>query len=116
MKSIAKEIFLLLLRPLIFIQDLSNTARSIQMRKLLGGNIRIQYPFKVCGIENITVYNHVSIGPGATIYTTGAKLTFHPHVVIGPNLTIITGDHMHKVGRFIDTINGDEKTPNLEII
>ena len=36
---------------------------------------------------------NVSIGPGATIYTTGAKLIIKHHVVIGPNLTIITGDH-----------------------
>ena len=117
MKSISKELFLLLFRPLIYFQDLLYTARSLQMKKLLGGlgkNIRIQYPYKVCGVKNITMHDNVSIGPGSTIYTTGAKLTFHPHITIGPNLTIITGDHMHKVGRFIDSICGSEKTPDLD--
>lgn len=60
------------------------------------------------------MHDNVYIGPGSTIYTTGAKLTFHPHITIGPNLTIITGDHMHKVGRFIDTIGGEEKTPDMD--
>lgn len=46
--------------------------------------------------------NNVTIGPGATIYTTGAKLYFHHHVVVGPNLTIITGDHNASVlGNYI---------------
>ena len=46
--------------------------------------------------------DNVSIGPGATIYTTGAKLFFKHHVVVGPNLTIITDDHNASVlGNYI---------------
>lgn len=41
---------------------------------------------------------NVSIGPGATIYTTGAKLIIKQHVISGPNLTIITGDHKYMQG------------------
>lgn len=46
--------------------------------------------------------NNVTIGPGATIYTTGAKLIIKHHVIIGPNLTIITGDHnISVIGNYI---------------
>ena len=53
----------------------------------------------------------VSLGPGATIYTTGAKLKIKKHVISGPNLTIITGDHKYIPGRWIDSIKADEKEP-----
>lgn len=68
--------------------------KSRNINKLLGGGIRkIDYPYVIAGAKNIRMENNVTIGPGATIYTTGAKLYFHHHVVVGPNLTIITGDH-----------------------
>lgn len=51
----------------------------------------------------------VSIGPGATIYTTGAKLIIKKHVITGPNLTIITGDHKYIPGRWIDSVKANEK-------
>lgn len=52
---------------------------------------------------------NVSIGPGATIYTTRAKLIIKEHVISGPNLTIITGDHKYILGRWLDTVKGEEK-------
>ena len=52
---------------------------------------------------------NVSIGPGATIYTTGAKLIIKQHVISGPNLTIITGDHKYIAGRWLDSVSGEEK-------
>ena len=68
--------------------------KSYRINKLLGGGYRkIYYPFIISGIENICMDNNVSIGPGATIYTTGAKCIIKHHVIVGPNLTIITGDH-----------------------
>ena len=51
----------------------------------------------------------VNIGPGATIYTTGAKLIIKKHVISGPNLSIITGDHKYIVGRWLDSVTGEEK-------
>lgn len=51
----------------------------------------------------------VGIGPGATIYTTGAKLIIKQHVMSGPNLTIITGDHKYILGRWLDSVKGEEK-------
>lgn len=69
-----------------------------------GGKRRIQYPYHILGVENIIASENVSIGTGATIYTTRAKLIIKQHFVSGPNLTVITGDHMPMVGRFLDTI------------
>lgn len=77
--------------------------KSRNINKLLGGGVRkIDYPYVIAGAKNIRMENNVTIGPGATIYTTGAKLYFHHHVVVGPNLTIITGDHNASVlGNYI---------------
>lgn len=81
-----------------------------RMRKLLGGGNRsIQYPFNINGAENIVTDNNVSIGKGATIYTTRAKLIIKQHFIAGPNLTVITGDHMSILGRFLDTIRDSDK-------
>ena len=52
---------------------------------------------------------NVSIGPGATIYTTGAKLIIKQLVITGPNLTIITGDHKYIAGRWLDSVSAEEK-------
>lgn len=55
------------------------------------------------------MYEPSSIGPGATIYTTGAHLIIKQHFVCGPNLTIITGDHKYIPGRWLDSITSEEK-------
>ena len=68
----------------------------------------IAWPYVIKGAENFVFSDNVSIGPGATIYSTAAKLIIKEHVIIGPNLTIITGDHMPIVGRY-DTVTADEK-------
>ena len=77
--------------------------KSHNISKLLGGGIRkVDFPYVIAGSCNIVMDNNVTIGPGATIYTTGAKLIIKHHVVIGPNLTIITGDHNTSViGNYI---------------
>lgn len=78
--------------------------------RLLGGGTRIiQYPFHIEGIKNIETSENINIGPGATIYSTGAKLMIKQHFVSGPNLTIITGDHFPIIGRFLDTVTAAEK-------
>lgn len=85
------------------------------LSKQLGGVKKgISWPYTLRGVENFLFSDHVSIGPGATIYSTGAKLIIKEHVVIGPNLTIITGDHMPIVGRYIDTVTAEEKNPNCD--
>lgn len=67
-----------------------------------GGNRKIDTPYLIVGTKNIIMEDNVSIGPGATIYTTEAKLIIKHHVIIGPNLTIITGDHnISVVGKYI---------------
>lgn len=110
MKQHVTNLLFPLIKPFLKLQDILRRARELEMKRCLGGGKKlIQYPYLICGIENIEMAENVSIGPGATIYTTGAKLIFHEHVVAGPNLTIITGDHKHMVGRFIDTIKDEEK-------
>lgn len=69
------------------------------------------YPFLVQGVENIQMAEDVNIGPGSTIYTTGAKLIIKQHVITGPNLTVITGDHKYILGRWLDSVKGEEKEP-----
>ena len=89
--------------------------KTLNINRLTGGGKRrIGYPFIIRGVENIEMEDPVSIGPGATIYTTGAKLIIKKHVITGPNLTIITGDHKYIPGRWIDTIKADEKEPYFD--
>ena len=79
-----------------------------------GGNCVIGWPYVLQGVENFQFSDNVSIGPGATIYSTAAKLIIKEHVVTGPNLTIITGDHMPIVGRYIDTVKASGKKPECD--
>lgn len=83
-------------------------------RTLGGGERKVGYPFVIRGLKNIEMETPVSIGPGATIYTTGAKLKIKKHVITGPNLTIITGDHKYIPGRWIDSVKADEKEPYFD--
>lgn len=53
--------------------------------------------------------DNVTIGVGATIFTTGAKLVFKGHFISGPHLTVITGDHMSIVGKYIDDVSSLDK-------
>lgn len=83
------------------------------LNKRFGGDKSgIAWPYVIRGVENFVFSDNVSIGPGATIYSTAAKLIIKEHVIIGPNLTIITGDHMPIVGRYIDTVTAGEKSQN----
>jgi acetyltransferase-like isoleucine patch superfamily enzyme len=93
------------------IDRLSIYYKTQKLKKVLGGGGKrnINYPFIVAGAENIQMAENVSIGPGATIYTTGAKLIIKQHVISGPNLTIITGDHKYIAGRWLDSVGGEEK-------
>lgn len=92
------------------IQILSNAYHTMRLNKVLGGGKRtIGQPNIVKGLNNIIMEEPVNIGPGATIYTTGAKLIIKKHVISGPNLTIITGDHKYIVGRWLDSVTGEEK-------
>ena len=86
--------------------------KSKNINGLLGGGKRtIGYPYIIQGVNNIIMDEPVSIGPGSTIYTTGAKLIVKKHVITGPNLTIITGDHKYIAGRWLDSVKGEEKEP-----
>ena len=76
---------------------------------LFGERRYIDYPFLIQGEENMEIAENVHIGPGATIYTTNAKLKIKQHVITGPNLTIITGDHKYVLGRWIDSVSSAEK-------
>lgn len=74
-----------------------------------GKSSYVAYPHIIRGGSNIVLGEHVSIGPGATLFSTGAKLIFTNHIIVGPNLTAITGNHKYIVGRYIDTIKSSEK-------
>ena len=74
-----------------------------------GKNCKIHYPFNILGVNNIQMENNVSVGVGATIFTTRAKLIIKQHFVSGPGLTIVTGDHMPVIGRFLDSVSDADK-------
>ena len=88
---------------------LNNMPQTDVLGRAGGGKSGIAWPYVIRGVENFVFSDNVSIGPGATIYSTAAKLIIKEHVIIGPNLTIITGDHMPIVGRYIDTVTAGEK-------
>ncbi len=61
--------------------------------------------------------DNVSIGPGATIYTTGTKLIIKHHVIVGFNLTIITGDHnISVVGKYICDVKEKNPENDLDVV
>ena len=74
----------------------------------------IGWPYVVCGRENITIGRNSSIGPGATIYTTRAKVIIKDHVIAGPNLTIITGDHEYRQDKWITEVKDADKDPGSD--
>lgn len=89
-----------------------------KIRRLMGGGNRsVDAPYLIAGSHNIMMEDNVSIGPGATIYTTGAKLIIKHHVVIGPNLTIITGDHnISVVGKYICDVKEKKPENDLDVV
>lgn len=86
---------------------------SKSIKKYTGGGY-IQWPYTIAGEKNFQFAEHVSIGPGSTLYSTGAKFVIKNHVIIGPNFTVMTGDHMPIVGRYIDTVKSSEKNSGYD--
>lgn len=81
------------------------------IKKIGGGNRTIGIPFQISGENNIIAEEPINIGANSTIFTSRAKLVIKKHFVSGPHLTIMTGDHHYIVGKYMDTIHGDEKIP-----
>lgn len=79
------------------------------VRKKLGSDVVIQYPYHISGINNIICSGPVNIGINSILMSTRAKIIIKGHFVSGPHLTIITGDHMPIIGRYIDTVTDNEK-------
>ena len=50
------------------------------------GRAQIKYPFVINGIDNIICGESVSIGVGATLFCTRAKIVIKGHFVSGPHL------------------------------
>lgn len=114
---IIKKIKLFIGYVLFQLERLLHSYKSYRINVSLGGEKRsIASPYVIAGINNIVMENDVSIGPGSTIYSTGAKLYIKHHVVIGPNLTIITGDHNTSVlGEYICNVREKRKTDDLDV-
>ena len=58
-----------------------------------GTHVRIQRKCVFEGVENISIGNYVSLGDGAYILTTRAKVTIDDYVMFGPDVMIVTGNH-----------------------
>lgn len=62
--------------------------------------------------HNITIGNNVSIGRNAMFMCTRAEIRIGDHVMFGPHVFLITGGHrMDVIGRYMDSIQEDEKLP-----
>lgn len=75
----------------------------------LGKGCRISHKSSVGNKNNLVLGECSSIGNGAVIMNTRAKVVIGNHFVSGPDLTIITGDHMPVVGRFLNTVSDADK-------
>lgn len=81
-----------------------------------GKNVVIGKQYDFAGNENFYFDDFVSIGNGATFYSTAAKIIIHSHVVFGPRVTIITGDHYYGlIGKYIIDVKAEEKPKELKL-
>ena len=75
-----------------------------------GKNVHISKNTDIKGIKNIFIGNDVSLGLGAVLWTTRAKIYIKDKVIVGPGLTIITGDHkIDTIGKYMADIKDTEK-------
>lgn len=64
------------------------------------------------GIENISVGNHVSLGPRTLIWTTRARVSIGNWVMLGPGVSIITGNHRTDIqGIPMMALSDEQKRP-----
>lgn len=64
------------------------------------------------GIQNISVGDHVSLGPRALIWTTRARVRIGDWVMFGPDVSIVTGNHRTDVrGTPMMTLTDTDKRP-----
>lgn len=75
----------------------------------VGKSCRISHKTSIGCKGNLIMGECSSIGNGADIMNTRAKVVIGKHFVSGPKLTIITGDHMPIVGRFLNTVSDSDK-------
>ena len=112
MKKLARVIFRMqeLARKLVH-----KTIREPVMKQALascGKGVHIAEGCDIKGIENITIDHGSSVGRGAVLWTTGAKIVIGQKVMFGPNVTVITGNHRTDfVGKFMADVTGKEKKP-----
>ncbi|HIX06486.1 MAG TPA: acyltransferase [Candidatus Fournierella pullicola] len=77
-----------------------------------GTNVHVAQGCSIKGIENIFVGDGCTIGPGAVLWSTRAKIFIGEKVITGPNITIITGDHRIDLPeRFLADVTDEEKLP-----
>lgn len=84
---------------------------------LCGCNVYIDERFVISGVQNISLYDNVYIGPNA-LYA-GAPIVIKGHFMSGPGLTIITGDHRIDLkDKYMDEVTASEKLPenDLEVV
>lgn len=63
--------------------------------------------------KNLFIGNNVNIGYHADFVASRSKIIINDHVVFGPHVSIRGGDHRTDiVGRYVDTVNDDEKLPD----
>lgn len=74
-----------------------------------GEKSNVEVPVTVNNPSNIFIGDNVSIGEGAVLFATLAKIVIKSNSFSGPHLSIITGDHMMKVGVFAKNVTNEMK-------
>jgi acetyltransferase-like isoleucine patch superfamily enzyme len=101
---------------ILFVSKVKRRLLMMALRPLFksAGNGVVFDPYAHLTYSNITLGNHVYIGPGAHFSATVASITIGNKVLFGPNVTIITGDHrMDQIGKAI--YDQHEKLPENDI-
>lgn len=70
---------------------------------------RVSHKINLACKNNLYMDDYSSVGAGAEIMNTRARVIIGSHFVAGPHLVVITGDHMPVVGRFLNTITDSDK-------
>lgn len=71
----------------------------------------------IAGSQNISIGDHVYIGPNALIYTTEAELHIGSYVMMGHNVSIITGNHRTDViGEYMYNVHDKLPSDDADVI
>ncbi len=95
-----------------FLRRLFHRQKDVPRVNSLGSNSHLPSDLDIAGGENVSIGDHVYIGPRCSFITAKARLIIGDHVMFGPEVMVITGDHRIDIpGKRLDEITDDMKLP-----